>query len=441
MLRRTCRILGMGGEGKAPRGTAGHKGGGSSHSHLTRHARIAKYGPYSSTPHRAGTPMGSLWRTRTTMANHQFDFPDWHKLSFVQNIELPAERSQLTYQVKSLVPSRPREGYEQWKADNVEEIKRYAGRYVIGHGALSAEDPTDLSKGTYSIVRVFEPHEEAAIASVVRDMDAKNSEPLLDTWLDFIPVGFGEETVEFRRPPRPAVVMESDAIPRRQEDEERWWNSTDFDDVDDLKEWVDFDQKPSRPHVAQYTPVSSKLAPGKLVADAPLPPEPYPSVPKWLTFNAELSYGSENFSPTWAGRHNIWEMGSGRKYGGQWKPAMFEGFAREFLPDHNFQLENRGGKLHKKKSFVQDMLKRRIYLPTWTSPDSREIKVVTNSLFLAQTAKFRLGVSGTFKVNLLGNNIKSRKDGRKHFYHHSIMPSSVTQNRFGAVTRMGARTA
>eukprot|EP01065_Artemidia_motanka_P025820 TRINITY_DN30772_c0_g1_i1.p1 TRINITY_DN30772_c0_g1~~TRINITY_DN30772_c0_g1_i1.p1 ORF type:complete len:423 (+),score=107.86 TRINITY_DN30772_c0_g1_i1:105-1373(+) len=330
-------------------------------------AKASKYGRYYTKPHKAGRPFfTSLYRQRDTMTYHKVAAPDYVQLGFKEHLNLPQERAEVVYEPSGFVPRKARHLYEAWKRDNVEEVAQYAGKYVIGTWELQVDAEEGDWQGTGGIVRVFERDEEPAIRSYIKDLETESTATTTQ-WLDYIPPGFGTKA-EWVRPMEAPRVVESGTKPKRQNGEQRWWNSTKFDDVDQLKEWLDFSIKPCRKHAPQSTPISKKLPAGEVRAELPNPPLPYPAVPKWMTFNSELPYGTEQFSG--------WYNTNARLEYKFFSPCnnirqvMPLGFVRKNTVSDVSQVSLR---LY---DWVSRMKKNDSTLPHFVSPDGREAHVV-----------------------------------------------------------------
>eukprot|EP01062_Namystynia_karyoxenos_P013157 TRINITY_DN14739_c0_g1_i1.p1 TRINITY_DN14739_c0_g1~~TRINITY_DN14739_c0_g1_i1.p1 ORF type:complete len:443 (+),score=78.27 TRINITY_DN14739_c0_g1_i1:160-1488(+) len=387
-------LTGGGGRGDRRRGAGGPK----NMTHNSRQSRLARkhyYGKIYSQPHRAGSPFRrSLWRTRTTMAHHQHQAPDFVRLSFKEHLDLRQEQEQLLHQdvpPTHLLPSIAKEEWERWKGANVEALRPHAGRYVVGSWQLPPEEGRG---GEGGVVQSFSEEELPALQSYLRDMKATADSSVVTQWLDYIPPGLGEAQPAEIIPQEEEEDLSAEEIVRRkldsrQRDEDKWWNTTKFDDIDQIREWLDFETKPVRAHVQTGTPVSTRLAEGQILAEPPRPVLPHPNRPKWETFATDLPYGTEQFSPWYV---HGWHGHNRMNY--KILPTM--GFARQFMPAEATSPNMPSSQQHHLKRFVKGLMKRRFALPQWVSPCGREVKLVPFDQLRMQTLRMYRG-SSTYK--------------------------------------------
>ena len=261
-LRKNITLLGSGG------GLVNNNrrsGGGEAFSNKGYYSPVAQlnvsYAGHMSKPHRAGIPNRNLYMTRTTMGMHQMEHPQWQKLGFVEHITLEEEMKQIVNQ-SPMVPTLMKSQYENWKIENIEEVKKHAGRYAVVSWDL--ETKTGGIEKSYSSDELY------------------TSDPKLTShrWLDYIQVGYGTET-------------RLNILPEDPHD----WNTTDYPSLDGTKEWCNYTDRESWTQAPQSTPVSKRIKRNDPTREIAKPIPRKDGLPKWLTFASEFGYGSEQFTP------------------------------------------------------------------------------------------------------------------------------------------------
>eukprot|EP01064_Diplonema_japonicum_P025550 TRINITY_DN36986_c0_g1_i1.p1 TRINITY_DN36986_c0_g1~~TRINITY_DN36986_c0_g1_i1.p1 ORF type:complete len:413 (+),score=48.74 TRINITY_DN36986_c0_g1_i1:61-1239(+) len=247
----------------------------------------------NSSSHRAGYNTKCPWSTKTTMAYHMMDQPDWKLWGYKQHIYIEDEIPQLTAH-SPMTPLLFKQAYEQWKVENKAEVAQHAGKYAI----VTAE----------GIVKTYTP----------KEMQATQVELTASQWVDYIQPGYG--TVDIT------------------EDLTRW-NSTLFEDIDEVKQWCNFEERDSWSKAPSTTPVSARItgnpADAPRVVKQPLSREN--AREKWLTFTSTYGYGSEQFSPTHATvSPAIRDQTSYQKYQPKVIGMDRTAIVRDFIPNTNY---------------------------------------------------------------------------------------------------------
>eukprot|EP01063_Lacrimia_lanifica_P007444 TRINITY_DN14741_c0_g1_i1.p1 TRINITY_DN14741_c0_g1~~TRINITY_DN14741_c0_g1_i1.p1 ORF type:complete len:440 (+),score=131.68 TRINITY_DN14741_c0_g1_i1:61-1380(+) len=272
-LRSTALLLGSGGGAHGGTAFSNKSRFGNRKGFHSPRIRLQRFGVGQSRPHKAGFSSVPRWFTKTTMGHHQIEAPDYQRLNFKQHLDIHEERAQLVGK-ESFVPSLAKEQYEAWKTENVEEVKKHAGRYVVVEWTLQAV-PGEVGSG--GIVASYSPEDFATV----------HFSPSHTSWIDFVPVDFG--TKEYTEEEKEALAQANEA-----------WNDTRFPDIDQLKPWLNFSERDSWALSENKTPVSKRItaASGEAATEgAYAEPKDRPGLSKFLTYNCVYGYGTEQFEP------------------------------------------------------------------------------------------------------------------------------------------------
>ncbi|KAJ9449454.1 hypothetical protein DIPPA_03996 [Diplonema papillatum] len=363
-MRRTIVLLGSGGGIQS--GGAGKSWGAKpreGRSWHTPRAFLNRYGGMYTKSHKPGTMRDRMppYMVRNTMAYHQTEPPEYTYFDFVERNDLVADRKQLVAE-EHFVPEQNKKMYEAWKIENKETVARdHAGKYVVATWKIDGKTGTG---GEGGIVAGYTP---AEFATVHVELD-------FNTWIDYIPKGFGQ-----------ATPTEDDL--RKAE----WFNDTDFDDMDGIKDWLNFSDRPSWHHTRATTPVSRNLLKPAATGDeaaASCEREriPMPAVKKFLTFNTYFGYGSEQFSPWFMNRpEGVSHVEDHAFFQPKMEYARL-GYARQIVSETLYMRDPKKRRSHKQFTFMRE-LDRDLCTISKVDPAGKELWLVPPSRLAYYTSR------------------------------------------------------